>query len=172
MTAMTEHALPLAVVYQGWDAYQRDLYKAVAPLSHEQWALPVAPHHWPIARIVQHIVADRVWWFYGWLGEGSPEVGALARWDEEGQPVRSPAELLAGLEATWGVIEGALARWTPADLGQVFDPPATLTEAERNAFGSCTLQWILWHMLRHDIHHGGELALGMGEYHLPTIWGA
>ena len=168
---MTEHPLPLAVVYQGWDTYQRDLLKAVAPLTPEQWALPAAPHHWPIARIVQHIVADRVWWFHGWMGEGSPEVGALARWDEEGQPLRSPAELVAGLEATWGVIEAALARWTVADLGHVFDPPATLSEAEREAFGSCTRQWIIWHLLRHDIHHGGELAVGMGGYHLPTIWG-
>jgi len=171
MTAMTEHALPLAVVYKGWDTFQRDVYKAVAPLSPEQWALPVAQHHWPIARLVQHIVADRVWWFYGWMNEGSPEMGALARWDEEGQPVRSPAELVAGLEATWGVIAESLARRTVADLGDVFDPPATLTEAERQEFGPCTRQEILWHVLRHDIHHGGELAVGMGGYHLRTIWG-
>jgi uncharacterized damage-inducible protein DinB len=171
MTAVTEQALPLTVVYQGWGTYERDLLEAVAPLSPEQWMLPVAPHHWPIARLVQHIVADRVWWFYGWMGEGSAEVGALARWDEEGQPVRSGAELVAGLEATWGVIEGALARWTVADLGHVFEPPNTLTERERKIFGPSTRQEIIFHVLRHDIHHGGELAVGMGEHRLPTIWG-
>lgn len=171
MTVVTEQALPLAVVYQGWDTYQRDLLKAVAPLSPEQWALPVAPHHWPIARLVQHVIADRVWWFYGWMGEGSAEVGALARWDEEGQWVRSGAELVEGLEATWGVIEDALARWTVADLGHVFEPPHMLTEAERKIFGPSTRQEIIFHVLRHDIHHGGELAVGMGEHRLPTIWG-
>jgi uncharacterized damage-inducible protein DinB len=171
MTATTEHTLPLATVYQGWDAYERDLLKAVAPLSPEQWMLPVAPHHWPIARLVQHIVADRMWWFYGWMGEGSAEVGALAHWDEKGQPVRSGAELVAGLEATWAVIEQSLACSTVADLGHVFEPPSTLTEAERKIFGPSTRQEISFHVLRHDIHHGGELAVGMGEYHLPTIWG-
>src|SRR5258708_9861234 len=97
---------------KGWDTFQRDVYKAVAPLSPEQWALPVAPHHWPIARVVQHIVADRVWWFYGRMNEGSPAVGALARWDEEGQPVRSPAELGIGPKAQRAGTAQALARWT------------------------------------------------------------
>lgn len=171
--AMTiEHALPLAVVYQGWDRFQRDLLKAVAPLSPEQLALPVAPTHWPIGMLVQHILNDRIWWFNLWMGEGSPEVAAFMHWEEEqeGRSVHSAAELVAGLEATWGMIEGPLARWTVADLGHVFDPPATLTEAERRIFGPSTRQEIIFHVLRHDMHHGGELAVGMGGYRLPTIW--
>lgn len=167
---MTEHALPLADVYQGWGSYQRDLLSAVAPLTPEQWALPVAPTHWPIERAVQHLVANRAWWFHAWMGEGESDVTDLARWDDEGQPQRSPADLVAGLETTWGVIENTLARWTVADLGQVFNPPADLTEAERQIFGPSTRQWIIMHVLRHDIHHGGELAVGMGGYDLPTIW--
>ncbi|MFI5272210.1 MAG: DinB family protein, partial [Ktedonobacterales bacterium] len=91
--------------------------------------------------------------------------------EKEGQSLHSAAELVAGLEATWGMIERALARWTVADLGHVFNPPATLTEAERQIFGPSTRQEILFHVLRHEIHHGGELAVGMGGYHLPTIWG-
>jgi uncharacterized damage-inducible protein DinB len=169
--AMTESALPLAVVYQGWDTFQRDLLRAVKPLSAEQWALPVAATHWPIDRLVQHIVADRAWWFHLWMGEGGADAASIARWDEEEQPVRSAAELVTGLEATWSIIESALARWTVADLGQIFSPPPSLTEAERKAFGPSTRQEILFHVLRHDIHHGGELAVGMGGYHLPTIWG-
>jgi len=79
-------------------------------------------------------------------------------------------ELAAGLEATWGMIAGTLARCIVADLGHVFNPPATLSEAERQIFGPSTRQEIIYHVLRHDIHHGGELAVGMGGYHLPTIW--
>lgn len=169
---MTEHAPSLAVVYQGWDRFQRDLHKAVAPLSPEQWALPVAAHHWPIARLVQHIVADRVWWFHMWMGEGSADLAASAKWDEEGQSVRSADELVAGLEATWSMVENTLARWTVADLGQVFTPPAELSEAERQFWGPWTRQEILFHVLRHDLHHGGELAVGMGGQGLPTIWGS
>ena len=121
---MTEHAVPLSDVYQGWDHYQRDLLKAVTPLSPEQLALPVAPTHWPIGMLVQHIINDRIWWFDLWMGEGSPEVASFMHWEEE-----------------------------------------------RKIFGSSTRQDIIFHVLRHDMHHGGELAVGMGGYHLPTIWG-
>lgn len=169
---MTEGPLSLAVVYQGWDSFQRELLKAVAPLSREQLALPVAPTHWPIGMVLQHMLNDRIWWFHTWMGEGSPEIASFMRWEEEkeGQALHPTSELVAGLEATWGMIERTLARWTVADLGQVFDPPAELTEEERQIFGPNTRQEIIWHVLRHDIHHGGELAVGMGGYHLPTIW--
>ena len=95
-------------------------------------------------------------------------------WEEEreGQSLHTAAELVAGLEATWGMIENALARWTVADLGYVFNPPATLTASGAPELGPSTRQEIIWHVLRHDIHHGGELAVGMGGYHLPTIWAA
>lgn len=170
---MAEQSLPLTTFYKGWDGFQRDLLKAVAPLTPEQLALPVAPTHWPIGMLVQHILNDRIWWFTLWMGEGSPEVAAFMHWEEEdeGKAVHSAAELIAGLEATWGMIEGALSRWTVADLEHVFNPPDALTEAERKIFGPSTRQWIILHVLRHDIHHGGELAVGMGSYHLPTIWG-
>jgi uncharacterized damage-inducible protein DinB len=123
--------------------------------------------------LVQHILSNRIWWFNLWMGEGSPEAVAFMHWEEEeaGLSLHSAAELVAGLEATWGMIEDALARWTVADLGYVFNPPDALTEAERQTFGPSTRQEIVWHVLRHDMHHGGELAVGMGEHHLPTIWG-
>jgi uncharacterized damage-inducible protein DinB len=171
---MIASALPLTDVYQGWDRFQRDLLHTVAPLSPEQLALPVAPTHWPIGMLVQHIVNDRIWWFQLWMGEDSPEVASFMHWEEEqtGKSVHTAAELVAGLEATWGMIAGTLARWSVADLAYVFDPPATLTDAERQIFGPSTRQEIIFHVLRHDLHHGGELAVGMGGYHLPTIWGS
>jgi uncharacterized damage-inducible protein DinB len=79
--------------------------------------------------------------------------------------------LVAGLEATWAVIESALANQTVAALGDVFAPPATLTEAEREIFGPITRQEIIWHVYGHERHHGGELALGLGENLLPTLSG-
>jgi uncharacterized damage-inducible protein DinB len=172
-TATNQQTVPLTIVYQGWDTFQRDLVKVIAPLSREQLALPVAPTHWPIGMLVQHIINDRLWWFHLWMGEASPETASFMHWEEEetGKSVHSAGELVAGLEATWNMIESTLARWTVADLGQVFEPPASLTERERAIFGTSTRQEILFHVLRHDIHHGGELAVGLGQYHLPAIWG-
>jgi uncharacterized damage-inducible protein DinB len=170
---MTEQSLPLATVYAGWDSFQRDLVKVVAPLSPEQLALPVAPTHWPIGMLVQHILNDRIWWYHLWMDEATPEVVSFMHWEEEeeGKSLHSAAELVAGLDTTWEMIAGSLARWTVADLGRVFDPPASLSERERKIFGPSTRQEIIFHVLRHDIHHGGELAVGMGAHGLPSIWG-
>jgi uncharacterized damage-inducible protein DinB len=170
---MSEHTVPLADVYKGWGSFQRDLVKVIAPLSREQLALPVASNHWPIGMLAQHILNDRLWWFHLWMGEATPEQATHMRWEEEeeGKSVHSAAELVAGLEATWTMIESALARWTVADLDHVFEPPAGLTERERAIFGPSTRQEIIFHVLRHDIHHGGELAVGLGGHGLASIWG-
>ena len=169
---MTEQALPLITFYKGWESYQHYLVETIAPLSSEQLALPAASHHWTIGMLAQHKVANRVWWFQVWMGEGSPDLAPIAHWDEEEQPTLDAAELVAGLEATWRMIAEALARWTPADLGHVFPPPASLTEEDRSWFGELTLQWIVWHVLEHEIHHGGELSLALGGYGLAGIYGS
>lgn len=171
---MTEQVFPLITFYQGWETYQQGLVETITPLSPEQLAFPAASHHWTIGMVAQHIVANRVWWFQVWMGEGSPDLAPIAHWDpadEEEQPALEASELVAGLEATWHMIAEALARWTPADLGQVFPPPASLKEEERSMFGELTRQWILWHVLEHEIHHGGELSLALGGYGLAGIYG-
>lgn len=165
---MTEHTLPLITFYQGWETYQQSLVETIAPLSSKQLALPVAPHHWSIGMALNHMIGSRVFWFHRWLGEGDP---SLVHWDEDQQSVRETADLVAGLEDSWHLIVDALARWTPADLGQLFPTPAFLSEEERQFFPPQTRQWIIWHVLEHEIHHGGELSLALGGLGLPGVYG-
>lgn len=54
-----ETQTPLTTVYQGWDVFQRNLAKSVAPLTAEQLAMPVAPGHWAIGTHIQHIPTTR-----------------------------------------------------------------------------------------------------------------
>jgi len=167
-------ALPLTTFYSGWHSFQRNLIKVIAPLTPEQLALRATPHHWTIGMVAQHIIANRVWWFQVWMGEGSPELAPIAHWDpqdKEYQSVNESAELVAGFENTWHMIQDALARWTPSDLGHTFPPPAALSEEEKSMFGELTRQWIIWHVLEHEILHGGELSLALGTYGLTTIYG-
>jgi uncharacterized damage-inducible protein DinB len=174
-TNMTEQALSLTMFYTGWDAYQHNLVEIIAPLSPEQLALPTSlHHHWSIGMVAQHIVANRVWWFQLWMGEGNPDLAHIAHWnpaDKEEQPALESAELVAGLKATWQMIDAALPRWTPADLGQIFPSPSLLSEEEQRIFGERTRQWIIWHVLEHEIHYGGELSLALGNYELAGIYG-
>ena len=171
---MKEQALPLITFYKGWEAYQRNLVEIIAPLSSEQLALPAPSHQWTIGMLAQHIVANRVWWFQVWMGEGSPDLAPIAHWDpadEVEQPPLTAAELVAGLESTWRMITDALTRWTPANLEHVFQPPAALKEEEREYFPPVSRQWVIWHVLEHEIHHGGELSLALGSHGLPGIYG-
>lgn len=170
---MSENAITLDFVYHGWDSFQRRLVEVTTSFSTEQLALLVSPNHWPIGMLIQHIVNDRIWWFHLWMGEGAPEIASFMYWEEEeeGKPVHSAEELVAALQASWEMITSTLAHWTVADLGQIFPPPSGLSERERELFGSNTRQEIIWHVLQHDLHHGGELAVGMGAHGLPLFWG-
>jgi hypothetical protein len=55
------------------------------------------------------------------------------------------------------MIEDALNQWTVADLAHVLDLPPY--QGKKYAL---TRQWIIWRVLAHDIHHGGELAIMLG----------
>jgi uncharacterized damage-inducible protein DinB len=173
-TEVSDQALSLYTFYSGWEAFQRNLVAMIAPLSREQLALPASSHHWTIGMVAQHIVANRVWWFQMWMGEGSSELAAIAHWDPA-DPVEQPplgsAELVAGLEATWQMIQETLARWTPADLGQTFSPPAAMSEEERSQYKDLSRQWMIWHVLEHEILHTGELSLALGSSGLRGLYG-
>jgi uncharacterized damage-inducible protein DinB len=92
------------------------------------------------------------------------------RWEDD-QPLLPADALVAGLDASWEMIAGALTHWTVADLSAIVPQPPELTDEERKTFGPAPRQEIIFHVMRHDFHHGGELAVGMGGYGLPTIWG-
>ena len=171
---MIEQTFPLITFYKGWKTWQQNFVEIIAPLSPEQLAFPASTHHWSIGMIAQHIIGNRVWWFQVWMGEGNPDLAPIAHWDpgdKEQQLTLSASELVDGLERTWQMIEDALARWTPADLEHVFPCPPSLSEEEWRIFPEFTRQWIIWHVLEHEIHHGGELSLALGNLQLDGIYG-
>jgi uncharacterized damage-inducible protein DinB len=172
---MNDSTTSLMPFYKGWARYQKSLVEMIAPLTAEQLALPAGSHEWTIGEVLQHMAGDRIWWYQTWMGEGSPELAYIAHWDPADpieQPALSAAELVAGFNATWEMIVAALNRWTPSDLEQVFTPPQEMSEAERQATGNTTRQWIIWHVLEHEIHHGGEVSLALGMHGLPGIYGS
>lgn len=171
---MSEQNASLMTLYSGWNTSQKLLTAMIAPLSREQLALPTVSHHWSIGSVVQHLIADRVWWFHLWMGEGSPTLAPIVHWDPNDDaymPVSEPSELLAGLGSTWQLVADALERWTIADLPQVFSPPDALGEEEQRTWKSFSRQWIIWHVLEHELLHAGELSLALGSYGLPGFYG-
>lgn len=161
---MTDNHLPLTTFYKGWDVYQQHLVTAIAPLSAEQLALRAAPHLRSIGENAAHIIGARAGWSYYVLERGDEHVAALASWDQAREPVRSAAELVQGLEATWQVLQDALNHWTTANLADLVQDIEENGEAQ-----TYTRQWVIWHLIEHDMHHGGELSFTLGMHNLPAI---
>ena len=156
---MAEQQISLLPLYKGWDTYQELLIKAIAPLSFEQLSLRVAPQLRSVGELASHIVGVRSGWLFYTLEQGDEQMTTLAS-----QPARSAAELVHGLEVTWQVIQDALSHWTIADLdGLVHD---TDENGEDQIY---TRQWVIWHLIEHDMHHGGELSFTLGMYGLAGI---
>ena len=146
----------LTPFYAGWEVYNRLLVEAVTPLTPDQLTLRVAPHERSIVEIAAHIVAARAWWFHGIMHAWNAEAEEFYSWDDEHPPTLKAAQLEIGLESTWRLISASLAQWTPADLGATFS----------TRHGERTRQWIIWHVIEHDLHHGGELSLTLGTHGL------
>jgi uncharacterized damage-inducible protein DinB len=158
---MAEPLTPLQTIFAGWDVYQARLGPVIAPLSAEQLALRAAPNLRSIGDIVNHIIGARARWMHNVLALGGDEIAAYARWDRE-PARRTGAELAGALEATWRVLDDALKHWSPADLQE-------LVEGKRHGeTETFSRQWVIWHLLEHDLHHGGELGFSLGMHDLPA----
>lgn len=168
---MTVQASPLVTFYQqGWENHQQALVATIASLSSEQLALPIAPHYLSIGELLSHMIDARVFWFSSWMGEENAD---MAHWHEERsrdeQVVHEAAELVAIFEKTWHVMSSAMSRWTSADLEQLISPPAS-HQAGLEEEPALTRQWIVWHVLEHEIHHGGEFSLALGTHGLKSFY--
>lgn len=153
----------LQEIHQGWQIYQEKLVKMIAPLSDEQLALRISPTLRPAMTITAHIIAARVWWLHYVLGEGPDELKPLANWDDEGEPSRTAVELVDGLEKTWQLLDHGLTQWTEADVNSEFQYSGRYGER------AVSRKWVLWHLLEHDVHHGGELSFVLGAHGIPAI---
>ncbi len=159
---MAEANFTLTTFYTSWNEYQDHIIRSITPLTAEQLALRAAPDLRSVGENVAHIIGCRAGWFTQVLGEDDAGVKATTTWDEPGAPTRTAAELVEGLDRTWRLMAECLARWSPADMHQTFTGPwdDKIVELSR--------AWVIWHVLEHDLHHGGEVSLTLGMYGLPA----
>ena len=134
---MPEIPSSMPTIYAGWQTYQGLLTTALAPLTPEQLTLSVAPGLRTISSLTLHMIGARARWFYMDMHEGGAEFAALGEWDRPGQPTRTAAELIEGLEATWRGMQAAIIRWSPAEWAQTFPND----EAGKPPYSR---HWIIW----------------------------
>ncbi len=90
-------------------------------------------------------------------GKGGDFEG-LGKWDRRGGRARSAQELVGGLEGTCQGMQAAIAGWSAAQWAQTW-PGESWGEP-----GVITRQWVIWHLIEHDLHHGGEISLTLGMH--------
>ncbi len=158
---MIDNKSTLDTIYDNWEAYQKQIAGVLVPLTPEQLDMRAALHLRSIGEIAAHMIGARARWFNGLMGEGDATIAAMSTWDRRTLP-GTGAELAQGLDLTWRLIRSCLARWTPEDMAYIFDG-----EDEEGAY-SFSRQWIVWHLIEHDVHHGGEISLTLGMHGLAA----
>jgi uncharacterized damage-inducible protein DinB len=150
-------------IFENWRIHNGKLCGAVASLTNAQLGLQPAKGMWPLGQILQHIVSVRAGWFAGTLQENDETMQAYMSWGQRESPERSATELVRGLEETMAFIELRLNKWTPEDFAKTFPDEwdGKVYQVSRN--------WVTYHVLEHDLHHGGEASLILGMHGLKTI---
>ena len=146
----------LDVIYENWRGYNKRLENCIAPLTNEQLLLQPDPRLWPLGQIVQHIISVRAGWFSYTLQDADKAMEAYMLWGQRDSPERSALELVRGLDETWSFIESRLQRWTPTDCAKTFPD-----EVDGQIF-EVSRSWVIYHVMEHDLHHGGEVSLILG----------
>jgi uncharacterized damage-inducible protein DinB len=178
MHAMTTSAPGLQTIYDGWANYQGLLLAAIRALSPEQLALRTAPHQWTVWQLAGHAAGSRAYWFHDVLGEGDPATRDMFRvdsttvpdlpledagWEDDEDHPRDAAELVLAYDSTWKMLDDCLGRWTPDDLAVEF------SRERRTGTETLTRGWVIWHLIEHDLHHGGEISQILGSNGVPAL---
>jgi uncharacterized damage-inducible protein DinB len=158
---------PISNYYRGWGEYNDLLERALTGLDAEQLSLRAAPDLWTVRRIANHVVAARAWWFHSWMGEGGPALAELVDFDdEEGADERDGSAVIEALRRSWSCLATSLDRWTEHDLAAKYQRPVPNAAGERPSYSR---QEIVWHVVEHDLHHGGEISLTLGMHGLAGL---
>jgi uncharacterized damage-inducible protein DinB len=160
---MTENDAVIPTIYEGWHAYQKAILEAIKPLENSQLDVRAAPGLRSARQILTHMIGARARWFYLLMEEGGADFEAMGQWDHRGSQDRDLQDLVSGLERTWEGMQAAIARWTPEDWqktwpGEGGDEPEILTRP-----------WVIWHLIEHDLHHGGEVSITLGAHGIKAL---
>jgi uncharacterized damage-inducible protein DinB len=158
---------PLSTFYAGWDRFNDELAAIIAGLDRDQLALRAVPAMWSVRQHAGHIVGVRAWWFNAWMDAGGEDLARLIDFDEGEEAERRDAPAIAAeLRSSWASVASALDGWTEADLAERFQRPEPNEHGERPWR---TRQWIIWHIVEHDIHHAGEISQILGMHGLTGL---
>ena len=137
-------------LFSHWDIVREGLLDTVQKFSEAELDERPFANSWSVREILYHIANTEA----GWIHFGIR--GELSTWPtpytaEEYPTIPDIIELLTTIHTQ---TKGWLAMLTLANLSDV------VSFGDGEIF---TVQWIIWHVLEHEIHHRGELSLFLGQ---------
>jgi uncharacterized damage-inducible protein DinB len=166
---MNAEGILLASVYDGWSGYNQSLIHAIEPLTPEQLAWRTAEGFRSVGELARHISLGRIEWFMRMNAPGSDElIAQIADWEQDRDGIRhiveesiaiteQAGELARWLGASWQMVDATLKQWTVSDLA------TTYRHTYNGTAYAVSRQWTIWRIMAHDIHHGGQLSLMLGQ---------
>jgi uncharacterized damage-inducible protein DinB len=169
----TTYTPGLQTFYEGWANHQRLLLDMVRDLTPEQLRLRPAPGLWAVWQLAGHVAGSRAYWLHDVLGEGDPAIREMFRvatttvpdltvgdagWEDDEDHPRGPGEIVEGLTRSWSMVRDCLQRWKPEDLAVEF------VRHRPNRTETVTREFVIWHLMEHDVHHTGEMSLILGMH--------
>ena len=134
-------------LFDHWDEVRRDLLRAVDYLSDDELRFVPREGLWSLGQVICHVAGSED----GWLGWARGEASEGVEYRATDYPTIGDVK---GLLA--GVHERTLATLRELDTAD-FSREVVTPWGER-----CTLGWVIWHVLEHEIHHRGEIYLMIG----------
>jgi len=164
----------LNTIFEGWDGYQTSLLHAVEPLTSEQLLWRPAPQVRALGEIVRHFSLGRITWLSRMDAPGVEDLREqVPRWysDSDGArhavedsvPSDKGEELAHWLDLSWRPIQRILDEWQLDDLFRTYVHRFLGTDYV------VSNQWMLWRVLSHDIHHGGQVAMMLACQNIPAF---
>ncbi len=163
---IADASTPLANIFEGWEGYHQSIVHALQPLTQDQLAFRPAPQLRSVDELAAHLALGRLAWFVRLQAPLSQELNQQAvQMGWEPAISSNTDEILHWLDLTWQMISQSINLWTVGDLQRTF---------EQEYYGTnyrVSYQWVIWRILAHDLHHGGELAvmLGMQGIAIPEL---
>lgn len=143
----------LEYVYEGWDGYNRSLVEAVCGLTREQFAFRSTADMKSVGELAWHIADGRVDWFQRIVPERCQALRARIDARNGAAPETYDGAVVSEwLNETWEMVQATLARWTVHDLSDTYVQPY------QGKNYAVSRQWVIWRIMAHDIHHGGQLS--------------
>ncbi len=161
---MPDTPIPLLKIFDGWQGYNTSIIHSIQPLTREQLIWRSAPNLRSVGELAGHIAFGRVGWFSRLKAPGSLDLfqKAMAIGDENVIADRKD-EILNWLELSWQMVANALSQWTVDDLWLTFE------QEFRGVNYQVPYQWVIWRIISHDMHHGGELSLALGMQGIKSV---